>query len=122
MPAQPTGTGGGSDEVPAARPAHCQVTFWIGKRDRAGHHSLMVELFRRARRAGIAGATAFEASEGFGASGRLHRPHLVSDDSPIAVVMIDTRPRVDGFLEEVADLLDQMFVVVEDVEVVGGLE
>ena len=101
----------------ASRPAK-RATLLLGVRDRAGHGSLMVELLRRAKRAKLAGATAFEAQQGFGASGRIHRTHLLSEDAPIAVVLIDRAERIEAFLDEVADLLDDVLVTTDEIDIV----
>jgi PII-like signaling protein len=78
----------------------------------------MVDLLRRARQAGLAGATVYAAHEGYGESGRVHRVHLVLDDRPVAVVIVDQSEKVDAFLDEAADLLDDVVVVVDDIEIV----
>jgi hypothetical protein len=86
--------------------------------DHAHHGSLMTKLLQRARRAKLAGATVFEAQEGYGSSGRVHRNHLLSDDSPVTLVIIDRPDRIEAFLLEVGDLLEDVLTTVSDVEVV----
>jgi PII-like signaling protein len=100
-----------------ARPAR-RVTARCGVRDHPRHRPLAVDLVARARKAGLAGATVFEAVEGYGHSGGLHRRHLYGDDAPVSVVLIDTAERLDGFLAGVADLLTGAMLSFEDVEVV----
>lgn len=100
-----------------ARPAK-RLTVYTGVRHRVHHRPLAVELMRRARHAGMAGATVFQAQSGYGHSGRMHRVHLVVEDAPETVVVVDRPERIDAFVEEVADLLDGMLVVVDDVEIV----
>jgi hypothetical protein len=78
----------------------------------------MVELLKRAKRAELAGATVYEAEEGYAESGRVHRAHLMSDDRPVAVVIVDRSEKVEAFLDEVADLLDDVVVMVDDIEIV----
>jgi PII-like signaling protein len=78
----------------------------------------MLELLKRARRAKLSGATVFEAYEGYGASGHIHRTHLASVDRPVSVVIIDWPDRVDAFLREVAELLQDVLVTVEDIDIV----
>jgi PII-like signaling protein len=41
----------------------------------------------------------------------------VSDDAPLALVMIDTPQKIDAFLDGIADLLDGVIAVREDVEI-----
>jgi hypothetical protein len=78
----------------------------------------MTALLKRARRAKLAGATVFEAHEGYGASGHIHRSHLLSDDSPITVVLVDRPDRIDAFLDNVSDILVDVLVTVEDIDII----
>lgn len=95
-----------------------RLTVYLGTRDRVHHRPVVVELLRHARHAGLAGATVFQAQSGFGHSGRLHRMHLVMEDTPETVVVVDRPERVDAFVEEQRQLLAGMLVVVDDVEIV----
>ncbi|MDA8343346.1 MAG: DUF190 domain-containing protein [Actinomycetota bacterium] len=108
----------GSLPAPARRPGR-RLTVHCDTRDHSGRASLVTELLQRARRAGLAGATVFEAVAGFGASGRTHRTHLLSDDAPVTFVVVDTPERIDAFVEDVADLLTGVLVSIADVEIVG---
>lgn len=107
---------------PSRIPSHPakRVSILLSHHDHAHHGSLMIRLLQKARQAKLAGATAFEAHEGFGASGRVHRTHLISDDAPVTLVIIDLPDRIDAFLADVADLLDDVLVVVEDVDVLDA--
>ncbi len=100
----------------AGRPAK-RLTFLIGVHDHVRHNSLEMELLKRARKAKLAGATVFEGDEGYGASGHVHRTHLLSDDRPLALVIIDRPDRIDEFLEAVSHLLDGVLVTVEEIEI-----
>lgn len=98
--------------TPAAR-----LTLLMSVRDHVRRANLEVELVRRARRAKLAGVTVFEGDEGFGASGHLYRGHLLANDRPLAVVIVERPERIEHFLDEVADLLDGVVSIVEEVEV-----
>lgn len=95
-----------------------RLTLIFGARDHDHHGSLLVHLLQRARRDKLAGATAFEAVEGYGRSGRMHRTRSLSDDAPVMVVMVDRPERIKAFLEEVSDMLNDVLVTVVDVDVV----
>jgi uncharacterized protein len=99
------------------RPAK-RVTVLLNTRDHTHHRSLMIDLLKAARRRKLAGATVFQARQGFGTGGRTHRVQLLSDDSPRAVVLVDQADKIDEFLSESDSLLDGTFVMVEDVEIV----
>jgi PII-like signaling protein len=68
--------------------------------------------------AGMAGATVFAGREGFGESGQVHRTHLLTEDAPRTVVLIERAERIDAFLAEVADLVADALVTVEPLQVV----
>jgi PII-like signaling protein len=113
------------DSPRAGYPPRCgtnparRLTVLLRSRDHVGHHSLMVELIDRARKAGLAGATALQAIDGYGRSGTMHREHLFTEDLPIAVVIVDEAARIDAFLAETAELLDSVVVLLDDVEIFG---
>ncbi len=93
-----------------------RLTLFMSVHDHVGHSSLEKELLKRARKAKLAGATVFEGDEGFGASGQVHREHLLADDRPLGVVFIDEPERIDAFLEQVYPLLHGVVVTVDDIE------
>lgn len=106
--------------VPSRFPTHPakRVTMLLNISDHAHHGSLMTKLLQRARQAKLRGATLFEGYEGYGSSGRIHRTHLLSNDAPVTVVIIDRPDRIDAFLLDVGDLLEDVLTTVSDVEVI----
>ena len=62
--------------------------------------------------------TVFQGHAGYGHSGRLHHTHLLVEDSPLSIVIVDLPERIDTFLDEIDDLVEEVFVVVDDVEVI----
>lgn len=97
-----------------------RLTIFIGESDHYHHHSLCREILDRARKAGLAGCSVFRGTEGFGATGHLHTTHLLSlsEDLPIAIVIIDAPERVDAFLPQLDELITGGLAIVDDVEVV----
>ena len=57
--------------------------------------------------------------EGFGASSRIHTSRLLSlsEDLPLAIIVVDNAASIAGFLDEVAPLVTGGLVIVEDVYV-----
>jgi len=100
-----------------------RATIYLGEEDTWHHRPLYSEIVHRAHHAGLAGASVFRGIEGFGASGRVHTSRLLSlsEDLPIAVVLIDTAEAVEAFLTSIEELVGGGLVVVEDVAVLGGL-
>jgi len=97
-----------------------RVTIFVDDDDTWHRKPLFTEIVHRAHAAGLAGATVFRGAEGFGASSRIHTARLLSltEDLPMAVVIVDTAERIRGFLPLVDELVDEGLVTVEEVEVV----
>lgn len=57
--------------------------------------------------------------EGYGASNHIHtnRILLLTDDLPIAVIIIDSDERIHTFLPELDELTNEGLVIPDDVEV-----
>src|SRR5580693_7143125 len=96
-----------------------RITIFIGESDRYNHKPLYAEIVHRAHKRGLAGASVFRGLEGFGASSRIHTSRLLSlsEDLPLAIIIVDTAERTDAFLDEVADLVGGGLIIVEDVYV-----
>lgn len=97
-----------------------RLTVYLGESDQWHHRPLYSEIVRRAHDAGLAGASVFRGVEGFGASSLVHTTRLLSlsEDLPVAVVIVDTEERVRGFLPELDELVNEGLVVLDEVEVV----
>jgi PII-like signaling protein len=97
-----------------------RLTVYLGESDRSHGRARSSELVRRARAAGLAGATVLRGLEGFGGSQVLHTSRLLSlsDDLPILVILVDVPERIDGFLPVLDELVDGGLVVREEVEVI----
>ncbi len=87
--------------VPALR-----LTVLVGENDRWHHRPLFSEIVHRAHAAGLAGASVFHGVEGFGAGSRIHTARLLSlsEELPVAVVVVDAEERVRAFLPRLAEL------------------
>ncbi|MBX7159755.1 MAG: DUF190 domain-containing protein [Acidimicrobiia bacterium] len=97
-----------------------RLTVYVGESDRHGHTPLATEIVRRAHAAGLAGATVFRGVEGYGASNHIHTTRILSlsDDLPMAIVVVDTHDAIAAFLPQLDELVTEGLVVVEDVTVV----
>ena len=97
-----------------------RLTIFVGESDRHGHTPLATEIVQRAHAAGLAGASVFRGVEGYGASNHIHTTRILSlsDDLPMAIVIVDADEPIRKFLEDLDDLITEGLVIVEDVEVV----
>ncbi|MEU5317678.1 DUF190 domain-containing protein [Streptomyces sp. NPDC021056] len=97
-----------------------RVTVLIGEHDTWHHKPLYSEIVHRAHAAGLAGASVFRGIEGFGASSRIHTSRLLSlsEDLPVAIVIVDTEERVRAFLPQLDELVTEGLVVLDDCEVI----
>ncbi|WP_031512383.1 DUF190 domain-containing protein [Streptomyces sp. NRRL F-5123] len=100
--------------------AALRLTVLLGESDRWHHKPVYTEIVHRARRAGLAGASVFHGIEGFGASSLIHTSRLLSlsEDLPVAVIVVDTEERVRAFLPELDGLVEKGMVVLDACEVV----
>jgi PII-like signaling protein len=97
-----------------------RLTVYVGDTDTWHHRPLATEIVHRAHHAGLAGASVFHGVEGFGAGSRVHSARLLSlsEDLPVAVVIVDEEQRVRDFLPRLAELVGGGLVTLEQVEVV----
>ena len=103
---------GGSDDR-LDRTAALRLTVLIGESDLWHHRPLYAEIVHRAHPAGLAGASVFRGVEGFGASSLIHTSRLLSlsEDLPVAVVVVDTEERVRAFLPQLDELVVEGLVI-----------
>ena len=96
-----------------------RLSIFIGERHTWHHKPLYCEIVHRAHKAGLAGATVVQGLEGFGATSRIHTPHLlrIGDDLPQLIVIVDREDRVRAFLPELAELVTGGLVVLDEVEI-----
>ncbi|MEU9382556.1 DUF190 domain-containing protein [Streptomyces sp. NPDC048279] len=97
-----------------------RLTVYIGEDDCWHHKPLYTEIVHRAHAAGLAGASVFRGIEGFGATSRIHTARLLSlsEDLPVAVVVVDTEERIRAFLPQLDELVREGLVTLDDCEVI----
>ncbi|MFC5720283.1 DUF190 domain-containing protein [Streptomyces gamaensis] len=99
-----------------------RLTVLVNEDDTWHHRPLYTEIVHRAHAAGLAGASVFRGIEGFGASSRVHTARLLSlsEDLPVAVVIVDSPARVREFVPRLRELTGVGLVFLDEVEVVHG--
>ena len=97
-----------------------RLTVIIGEDDTYHHKPLFHEIVHRARKEGLAGASVFRGIEGFGASSAIHTTRLLSlsEDLPVAVVIVDDEQRIRDFLPQLDELVTEGLVTLDEVEVI----
>ena len=97
-----------------------RLTVFIGDNDTWHHRPLYTEIVHRAHAAGLAGASVFHGVEGYGASSLVHTSRLLSltDNLPVAVVVVDTAERIEAFLPLLEEIVHEGLVTVDQVEVI----
>lgn len=97
-----------------------RVTIFIGESDLWHHKPVYREIVHRAHKAGLAGASVFRGIEGFGASSLIHTVRLLSlsEDLPVAIVIVDDEERIRAFLPQLDELVTEGLVILDDCEVI----
>ncbi|GAA3365490.1 DUF190 domain-containing protein [Saccharopolyspora gregorii] len=97
-----------------------RMSVFLGADDRWHHKPLYHEIVKRARDAGLAGATVLRGVEGYGLSSRVHTTRLLdlAEDLPVLVVIVDSEAKVRGFLPQLDGLIGDGAVVLDEVEAI----
>jgi uncharacterized protein len=97
-----------------------RLTIFVGESDTWHHKPLYTEIVHRAHKAGLAGATVLRGIEGYGASNHIHTTRLLSlsEDLPVAVIIVDNPDAIRGFLPVLDELIAEGLVIVDPVEVI----
>ena len=95
------------------------IRIHFGEDDRWEGKPLHEAIIEEARRQDLAGATAYRGFEGYGASSRIHRPHLFkSSDLPIMVAIVDAPDKIERFLPTLERMVNEGLVAMSDVDVI----
>ena len=95
------------------------LRIFIGESDRHDGMPLFEWIIRKAREAGMAGATVLRGLEGFGAHSRLHTAKILrlSQDLPIIIEIVDTPEKVEQFIPLIDNAIPEGLMTVEKVQV-----
>lgn len=97
-----------------------RLTVLVGESDQFHHRPVYAEIVRRARDAGLAGASVFRGLEGFGRFHKIHTSRILSlsEELPLSIVIIDEEEKIRAFLPLLDEVVTEGVAVVDEVEVV----
>jgi PII-like signaling protein len=97
------------------------LRIFIGESDTWHGRPLYEAIVRKAREAGLAGATVIRGIEGFGAKSHLHTSRILrlSEDLPLVIEMVDTEEKISAILPELDEMIAEGLVTLEAVEVIA---
>jgi hypothetical protein len=83
------------------------LRIFIGESDKLHTAPVYERIVLEARKAGLAGATVFKGTMGFGSSSRIHTSKILrlSEDLPLVIEIVDEIKKIEEFLP----LLDKIF-------------
>ena len=94
-----------------------RLRMYIGENAKHDGRPLFEALVEEARKRGMAGATVFRGSMGFGASSLVHTTRILrlSEDLPVIIEVLDRPARISEYLEAIESWLVKGAITVEDV-------
>ena len=98
------------------------LRLYTDENARHGDEAVVDLVIRRARRAGLAGATVLRGRAGFGGRAapiHVHHAFGIADNLPVVIEMVDDETALRAFAHTVADLHHIGLVTLERVEIVS---
>ena len=95
------------------------LRIYFGEDDKWHGQPLYEAIVIKCRELDIAGASVFRGIEGYGASSRIRKAHLLrSSDRPIVVFVIDTEENLKKLLPALDEMVDEGLIAMSEVEVI----
>ena len=98
----------------------CLLRIFIGEADRWHGKPAHEAIVLKAKEAGLAGATVLRGVIGFGAHSRLHTYKILrlSEDLPIVIEIVDAQEKIDAFLAQIDEIVQEGMITMESVRVI----
>ena len=95
------------------------LRIFIGESDRHSGKPLYEWIVLKAREQGLAGATVLRGLMGYGAHSRLHtfKIERLSLDLPVVVEIVDSREKLEAFLDLIDDDITEGLATIEKVHI-----
>ncbi len=96
------------------------LRIFLGETDRHKGKPLYEWIVLKARKEGLAGATALRGMLGFGANSTVHTAKVLrlSEDLPIIVEIVDTAEKIEAFLQAIDPVITEGMATVQDTQIV----
>jgi len=96
------------------------LRIFIGEQDKWHGKPLYEEIVLRAKKEGMAGATAIKGFMGFGCKSHMHTTKLLrlSEDLPIIIEIVDGEEKINKFLPDLDEMVKEGLITLEKVNVV----
>ncbi len=97
-----------------------RLRIYIGESDRWRGKPLDVALLESLHAQGLAGATLFRGTAGFGAHSRIHTSaiEVLSVDLPIVIEVVDAPEKISSAIDSVYPMVREGLITLEDVQIV----
>jgi hypothetical protein len=97
------------------------LRIFIGESDKIDGRPLCEVIVEKARKQGLAGATALRGFLGFGANSRIHTSKVLrlSEDLPVVVEIVDEEKKIDAFIPELDNMMGEGLITIEKVRVIA---
>ena len=97
------------------------LRIFIGEGDKSHGKPLYEVIVQEARKRDFAGATVLRGFLGFGANSRIHTSKVLrlSEDLPVVVEIVDSEEKIEAFLPELDELINEGLVTLEKVRVIA---
>jgi PII-like signaling protein len=98
----------------------CLLRIFIGESDHWHGKPAHEAIVHKAKEAGLAGATVLRGVIGFGAHSRLHTYKILrlSEDLPIVIEIVDAQEKIDAFLPQIDEIVEEGMITMETVKVI----
>lgn len=95
------------------------LRIFVGESDRHSGKPLYEWVVLKAREQGLAGATVLRGLMGYGAHSRLHtfKIERLSLDLPVVVEIVDSREKIEAFLDLIDDDITEGLATIEKVHI-----
>ena len=100
------------------------LRIFVGETDKIGAVTVHEKIVMAARKAGLAGATAYKGIMGFGGNSRIHTNKVLalSEDLPIVIEVVDAKEKIEEFCEIVNALFEEAncggLITIEKAEII----